>query len=565
MSGLMHTTVELYACGQFGTVTKLQTEESASCSSRVETTSVTLRLIGSDSYGISLKRVAAASSSEQPCICTTTVIEAVAPHSAAFHSGRIQPNDRLIAVNGRSTSALTIDEIYENMEGGDGATDLMIEFDVYETSVTPSSIVAVRLIKRSSVLGIEFRAGSGRKEDPIVVKSVLPASVAHRSGAIEAGDEFLMIDDVPLSGCTVQESLRLLQTSHDFVKLHIRKSGGSNETRPTERQESPFRFSVDLHLKGEQLGLVIGEQNEVVSIQKDGLCWRTGAVAIGDRLVSINGEVVENRPPADVQRRLSEPTQSMTLSLARRLHSGDRQRTPLQGEDGTWGLQNERKLTVPLMNRLHLVDIHKVITDLTASYQHQELQALRAFEKVEDHLLNGKQALQRPSVEIQTPLRIGQRLSSDSFSSSGFGSVSAVSQQSAPETPSCSCAAGGSALNTSICSPISIFDPNTKNVLLLRDAEQQGFGFSISESEEGAVFVSGVKAGGMAEQNGICAGDRILQVSRLFVLLTSESFQVNNVNAVGASCAQLLPLFNTDFLELVLCSEETAESAKCVL
>ncbi|KAI6239590.1 hypothetical protein M3Y99_00549200 [Aphelenchoides fujianensis] len=344
MSGLMHTKVELYACGQFGTVTKLQTEESASCSSRVETTSVTLRLIGSDSYGISLKRVAAPSSSEQPCICTTTVIEAVAPHSAAFHSGRIQAGDRLIAVNGRSTSALTIDEIYENMEGGDGATDLMIEFDVYETSVTPSSIVAVRLIKRSSVLGIEFRAGSGRKEDPIVVKSLLPASVAHRSGAIEAGDEFLMIDDVPLSGCTVQESLRLLQTSHDF------------------------------------------------------------------------------------------------------------------GEDGTWGLPNERKLTVPLMNRLNLVDIHKVITDLTASYQNQELQALRAFEKV------------RPRDALL--LVRSRRKCAEHFD---------LLADLHPR-------------------------PHTKNVLLLRDAEQQGFGFSISESEEGAVFVSGVKAGGMAEQNGNLRG-----------------------------------------------------------
>jgi hypothetical protein len=40
--------------------------------------------------------------------------------------------------------------------------------------------VAVRLLKHSNQFGIEFQSGNGRKEDPIVVKSVQIASVAHR-------------------------------------------------------------------------------------------------------------------------------------------------------------------------------------------------------------------------------------------------------------------------------------------------------------------------------------------------------------------------------------------------
>lgn len=91
-----------------------------------------------------------------------------------------------------------------------------------------------------------------------------------------------------------------------------------------------------------------------------------------------------------------------------------------------------------------------------------------------------------------------------------------MSQQSAPETPSCSCS-HSTVTNpftpSTLYSPISLFDPHSKNVLLLRDSEQSGFGFSISESEERGIFVNAVKPDGMAQANGICPNDRILQVN----------------------------------------------------
>lgn len=154
-------------------------------------------------------------------------------------------------------------------------------------------------------------------------------------------------------------------------------------------------------------------------------------------------------------------------------------------------------------------------------------------------MLIGRPFLQRNSIstEDHVPKRIGQRLrfvclrffmirflilttklfsifSSDSFSSSGFGSASAFSQQSAPETPSCSCSHSTSEhpLISTLYSPVSLFDPHTKNVLLLRDSEQNGFGFSISESKENGIFVNAVKPNSMAESNGICPNDRIIQV-----------------------------------------------------
>jgi C-terminal processing protease CtpA/Prc len=109
---------------------------------------------------------------------------------------------------------------------------------------------------------------------------------------------------------------------------------------------------------------------------------------------------------------------------------------------------------------------------------------------------------------------------------------------------------------STLYSPVSLFDPHTKNVLLLRDPEQSGFGFSISESKENGIFVNAVKPNSMADTNGICPNDRILQVFIwTFTYLRSICFQVNNVSTAGMSCSQLLPLFDTDILELVLYNE----------
>ena len=184
------------------------------------------------------------------------------------------------------------------------------------------------------------------------------------------------------------------------------------------------------------------------------------------------------------------------------------------------------------------------------------LQALRAFERVETQLLAGASSSQSPSSAgrrceraVASPLCIGQRLrfvaavlsplasspssSSDSFSSSGFGSVSAVSQQSAADATSCASEASATLaaplppLPMAPLPPISLFDRHAKNILLLREAASQGFGFSIAEAANGAIVVAAVKGGGMAAANGerdvasrpqkpqilgVCAGDLVLQV-----------------------------------------------------
>lgn len=82
-------------------------------------------------------------------------------------------------------------------------------------------------------------------------------------------------------------------------------------------------------------------------------------------------------------------------------------------------------------------------------------------------------------------------------------------------------------------------------MLLLRDPAQSGFGFSLGEQAEpggsgglGGIGVNAVKPDGVAALSDVRPGDRLLEV--------------NGVSTRGMSCADLLPLFKTDILELVL-------------
>jgi len=44
-----------------------------------------------------------------------------------------------------------------------------------------------------------------------------------RTGSIQPGDQLLAIDNVRLDNCTLEDSARVLQDTHDIVKLTIKK------------------------------------------------------------------------------------------------------------------------------------------------------------------------------------------------------------------------------------------------------------------------------------------------------------------------------------------------------
>ncbi|CAD5220718.1 unnamed protein product [Bursaphelenchus okinawaensis] len=524
MSGTLHAKVDFFASGTFGTVTSLRTYEDSTCNKRSETIAVTLRLIGSPNYGLSLRQACTTTStSKSNCQCSALIVDGIVPNSPAAHIGLILPGDRVLSINDQPAFGMSIDQAYSILDDSHSQVNMLIEFDVYETCPLVQGTITVRLIKHTNHLGLEFCTGSNKKGEKIIVKSVQKGSLSHRCGAIEPGDEFLSVDDVPLDNCTVQETIRLLQTARESVKIHISKRNAIKEKSPTPKAANLhyFTYTIELRPGRRSLGLIFDDQLKVARIKKDGYCAKSNAVMLEDRLIAIDGSNVSQNTLLDVQKTLDKTHESIRLTFQR-----EREGTPSDDLPA----RSERALSPP-GGRLNLVEIKKVISDMAYTNKVKELQALKAFEETEDKLINGRLPQLKREQNHDQLRTIQQRLSSGSFSSSGFGSV-VSSQPSAPETPSFP-----SPFTALSATYNSIFSP-TKNVLLLRDLDQPGFGFSITENEDHQVVVNAVKPGGVAEQNDVKATDRILEV--------------NNVQTAGMSCADLLPLFNTDILELIL-------------
>uniref|UniRef100_A0A1I7RIW2 PDZ domain-containing protein n=1 Tax=Bursaphelenchus xylophilus TaxID=6326 RepID=A0A1I7RIW2_BURXY len=529
MSGTLHAKVDFFASGTFGTVTSLRTYEDSVCNRRAETITLTLRLIGAPTYGLSLRQACSSTStSNANCQCSAILVDSIQPNSPASHVGLILPGDRILSMNDQPTFGMSVDQAYSILDDSHCQVKLTIEFDVYETCPLVQGTITVRLIKHTNHLGLEFTTGLNKKEEKIVVKSVQKGSLSYRCGAIEPGDEFLSVDDVPLDNCTVQETIRLLQTARDSVKIHISKRNAVKEKSPTPKASNLhcFTYTIELRPGKRSLGLFFDDKLKVAGIKKDGYCAKSGAVLLEDRLMAIDGQNVSQYTLLDVQKALDRQYDSIRLTFQR-----EREGTPSAAEDLP---QRGDRAVTPSTGRLNLIDIKKIISDMTFSSRAKELQALKAFEETEDKLISGRLPQLKRDANHDQLRTIQQRLSG-SFSSSGFGSV-VSSQPSAPETPSYPSPFSGLPI-----APTSIFS-NTKNVLLLRDLDQPGFGFSITENEQHEIIVNAVKPGGVAEANDVRAMDKIIEV--------------NNVQTAGMTCAELLPLFNTDILELILLPAE---------
>lgn len=199
-----------------------------------------------------------------------------------------------------------------------------------------------------------------------------------------------------MSGCSVEEANRLLQTCQNSIKIHSKKKGSASEKKTINEEESQFNYTVELRPNKERLGLLIGEDMRVVGMQKNGLCWRfvfvycafsniniklrTGSICIGDRIVSMNGKQVD-QSCSEIQQHLNEHTDgTLMLSMSRRLQIAPRlNQNALQISNNSVARQNSmtdmQRAATP-SNRLNLIDIQKVIGAMAISIQNKEYVSL---------------------------------------------------------------------------------------------------------------------------------------------------------------------------------------------
>lgn len=204
--------------------------------------------------------------------------------------------------------------------GTGGKITLQIEFDVADTIVPSSGIFTVKLARRGAGLGITITASKSHPEDPFIVSEIRRGSVAHRTGTLHAGDRLLAIDNRPLDHLTVETAFDILQSSsNEIVTLKVEKTERANVFHDS------VVYTVELLRHGGPLGITIAGSEDCLEaivlskLTEGGLAEKTGALHVGDRLIAINGEPLEQKPLSEAIRLLQTSGDRVQLKIARNL------------------------------------------------------------------------------------------------------------------------------------------------------------------------------------------------------------------------------------------------------
>ncbi|XP_061709608.1 glutamate receptor-interacting protein 1 isoform X2 [Cydia pomonella] len=306
------------------------------------------------------------------------LISHVAAQSPAYRSGCLQIRDRVMSINGHENLTLDIaNEILQRRNDSHNPKylTLNVEFSMPNTIEASSGVFNVKLAKTTAGLGVTI-TGCKQKllsnEEPMVISDIKPGSVAHRSGALAPGDQLLAINGQPLHNLSLDTAFNILQNSpDDIITLKIRKrdltedwsnihrhnaklalqsfsnieikavvhngddsghhtDSPNNSAKESERShgsnENTAVFTVEL-IKQENgpLGLTIAGSEDITQpillsgLVEGGVAEKCGKLAIGDELLTINGESVLNKPLSEAIKLLQQSGQRVQLQLCRKM------------------------------------------------------------------------------------------------------------------------------------------------------------------------------------------------------------------------------------------------------
>ncbi|KAF7637874.1 hypothetical protein Mgra_00002579 [Meloidogyne graminicola] len=257
------------------------------------------------------------------------VIVQIEKGSPADKCGVLQPGDRILCIDDWHTTEGTLEEANHLLRilslSGNRSVILLIEFNVIEPVLPPAhgSFFVMRLAKCGKCLGIvcQSQQNGTTKGEPLIISHIRTGSVAHRCGSIQVGDQIYSIDDIPLNTCTLDEAMRLLQRSARVIKLVIIKGGGQEQHLMEGTINQNFIFTIELLRRGRPLGITIassgGHLDPIIisRLAPNGLAERTGALNIGDQILSVNGESLEGKKVSQVTQILQQCSDPILIKL----------------------------------------------------------------------------------------------------------------------------------------------------------------------------------------------------------------------------------------------------------
>uniref|UniRef100_A0A665U3S7 Glutamate receptor interacting protein 1 n=1 Tax=Echeneis naucrates TaxID=173247 RepID=A0A665U3S7_ECHNA len=467
------------------------------------------------------------------------IISDIKKGSVAHRTGTLELGDKLLAIDNIRVENCSMEEAVQILQQCEELVKLKIRKDEDnsdEQEVSGSIIYTVELQRYGGPLGITI-SGTEEPFDPIIISSLSKGGLAERTGAIHVGDRILAINSSSLKGKPLSEAISLLQQAGETVTLKIKKQG---ELQMTNRPNKVLcvRLSLVSSPKSCVIGPGLGAFSTLPSVDSAVESWDGSNV---DSSFTSPGKTppFQSSPYTFHEWRNAKTTNSQSSSSTHQranplsdlgLSDDDWDRPPLGGftvgHDGTEPDQEENFWSQALED-LETCGQSGILRELEATIMSGSTLSLN-HDPTPPRSTLGRQASfqERSSSRPQVTPRSNTLPSDPQRRAFAMRKM----RQEVNEI-----------LNQN---PVELH-----KLTLEKASDLEDFGFSVSDGLlDRGVYVNNIRPGGPAEQGGLRAYDRILQI--------------NHVRTRDFDCCLVVPLIAEapNRLDLVISRNPTSTS-----
>ncbi|XP_060797317.1 inaD-like protein isoform X2 [Neoarius graeffei] len=286
--------------------------------------------------------------------------------SVADRDGRLQENDQILAISGIPLDQnVTQQQALAYLQQQRDRVELVVAKDSsLKPEVLPSGSIQteqwghveeIELMNDGSGLGFGIVGG---KATGVVVRTLVPNSVADKDGRLRTGDHILRIGDTPTQGLTSEQVVQVLQACGVRVRMLIARDPLGNAQPPPPPPNAPTtapvasmpppiparRTSKTLNLEGHEIHEVSLKKKDGQSLgisivgcnsshSDDGLgvsvksvipgsaAEQCGNIMVHDRIIALDGVNLQGFTSQEVLDVMRQTGQTVNLTLVRKITS----------------------------------------------------------------------------------------------------------------------------------------------------------------------------------------------------------------------------------------------------
>uniref|UniRef100_A0A6Q2ZLK0 PATJ crumbs cell polarity complex component n=1 Tax=Esox lucius TaxID=8010 RepID=A0A6Q2ZLK0_ESOLU len=239
-------------------------------------------------------------------------IRQVQPGSIAHRDGRMQENDQILVINGTPLDqSVSQQQAIALLQQPGDRVDLVVARDPATATITMSSLFSspwtdqeqwghveeIELVNDGSGLGFGIVGG---KATGVVVRTLVPNSVADKDGRLRTGDHILRIGETPTRGLASDQVVKVLQACGSRVCMLIARdpSGQPSTSPPPPPAAGPV-------------------SNVVPGSAAD----QSGNIWVHDRIIALDGVSLQGFTNQEVLEVMKKTGQTVQLTLVRKMAS----------------------------------------------------------------------------------------------------------------------------------------------------------------------------------------------------------------------------------------------------